>query len=110
MILLLLGLLQAFETVDHYILLSRLKTRFGFEDKVLAWFTLYLGVVSLSKLKVANHWCGIYIMEYFKGLCWAPTLTSTSTSTLFDKNIDYNRLARKIAVANLGGPVKRKIV
>ena len=54
-ILLLLDLLKAFETVDHYILLSRLKTRFGFEDKVLAWFTLYLGVVSLSKLKVANH-------------------------------------------------------
>ena len=33
--------------------------------------------------------------------------TSTSTSTLFHKTIDYNRLARKIA--NLGGPVKRKI-
>ena len=25
-----------------------------------------------------------------------------------NKNIDYNRLARKIAIANLGGPVKRK--
>ena len=46
-------------------------------------------------------------MEYFKDLCCAPNLTSTST--LFDKNIDYNRLARKIAIANLGGPVKRKI-
>ena len=33
----------------------------------------------------------------------------TSTSTLFNKNIDYNRLARKIAIANLVGPVKRKI-
>ena len=33
---------------------------------------------------------------------------STSTSTLFNKNIDYNRLACKIAIANLGGPVKRK--
>ena len=37
------------------------------------------------------------------------TSTSNSTSTLFNKNIDYNRLARKIAIANLGGPVKRKI-
>ena len=36
-------------------------------------------------------------------------VTSTSTSTLFNKNIDYNRLARKIGIANLGGPVKRKI-
>ena len=35
--------------------------------------------------------------------------TSTSTSTLFNKNIDYNRLAHKIAIANLGGPVKRRI-
>ena len=35
--------------------------------------------------------------------------TSTSTSTLFHKNIDYNRLSRKKAIANLGGPVKRKI-
>ena len=32
-----------------------------------------------------------------------------TTSTLFNKNIDYNRLARKIAIANLSGPVKRKI-
>ena len=31
-------------------------------------------------------------------------------STLFHKTIGYNRLARKIAIANLGGPpVKRKI-
>ena len=36
-------------------------------------------------------------------------LTSTSTSTLFHKTIGYNRLAHKIAIANLGGPVKRKI-
>ena len=35
--------------------------------------------------------------------------TSTSTSTLFRKTIGYNRLARKIVIANLGGPVKRKI-
>ena len=34
--------------------------------------------------------------------------TSTSTSTLFTKKSNYNRLARKIAIANLGGPVKRK--
>ena len=30
-------------------------------------------------------------------------------TTLFHKTIGYNRLARKIAIANLGGPVKRKI-
>ena len=36
--------------------------------------------------------------------------TSTSTSTLFNKNIDYNRLSRKILIADPGGPVKRKII
>ena len=35
--------------------------------------------------------------------------TSTSTSTLFNKNIDYNKLARKTGIANLCGQVKRKI-
>ena len=39
----------------------------------------------------------------------SSTSTSTSTSTLFHKTIGYNRLARKIAIANLGGPVKKKI-
>ena len=33
---------------------------------------------------------------------------STLTSTLFTKKSNYNTLARKIAIANLGGPVKRK--
>ena len=32
-----------------------------------------------------------------------------STSTLFNKSSDYNRWARKITIANLGGPVKRKL-
>ena len=43
------------------------------------------------------------------GLPIPCTSTSTSTSTLFHKTIGYNRLARKIAIGNLGGPVKRKI-
>ena len=34
---------------------------------------------------------------------------SYSTLTLCNKKIDYNRLAGKIAIANLGGPVERKI-
>ena len=47
----------------------------------------------------------INIYSYVK----VAVITSTSTSTLFHKTIGYNRLARKIAIANLGGPVKRKI-
>ena len=38
-----------------------------------------------------------------------PYAISTSTSTLLHKTIGYNRLARKLAIANLGRPVKRKI-
>ena len=38
-----------------------------------------------------------------------PYAISTSTSTLLHETIGYNRLARKIAIANLGRPVKRKI-
>ena len=47
----------------------------------------------------------INIYSYVK----VAVITSTSTSTLFHKTIGYNRLACKIAIANLGGPVKRKI-
>ena len=50
-ILLLLGLLQAFETVDHYILLSRLKTRFGFEDKVFSMVHVISGHSQFVKVK-----------------------------------------------------------
>ena len=40
---------------------------------------------------------------------YTSRVTLTSTSTLFNKNIDYNRLAGKIGIANLWGPVKKKI-
>ena len=52
------------------------------------------------------QWMPIPIKQLMNGY---PFKLTASTSTLFNKNIDYNRLARKIAIANLGGPVKRKI-
>ena len=41
-VLLLLELSAAFDTVDHGLLLHRLTTRFGIKGKVLAWFKSYL--------------------------------------------------------------------
>ena len=41
-VLLLLDLSAAFDTVDHDLLLHRLNTRFGIKGKVFAWFKSYL--------------------------------------------------------------------
>ena len=47
-ILVLLDFSAAFDTIDHSILLSRLRGRFGITDMVLSWLTSYLSLRSVS--------------------------------------------------------------
>ena len=59
-VLLLLDLSAAFDTVDHGLLLHRLNTWFGIKGKVLAWFKSYLTdrsqVVSIDGSNSSDVW------------------------------------------------------
>ena len=51
-VLLLLDLSAAFDTVDHTILLNRFDTVFGIKGKALAWFRSYLA----GETQYVNNW------------------------------------------------------
>ena len=72
-ILLLLNLSAAFDTVDHSILLSRLQNRFGIRNIALSGFIrTFTHANSLFLLMELNRRRSIYPTRYYRVLCWDP--------------------------------------
>ena len=84
-ILLLLDLSAAFDTVNHCILLSRLSRRFGIGGRALEWFRLYLAdrtqFVNINGRTSKRHVLQFGVPQ---GLVLGPLLFSLYTSPLSD--------------------------
>ena len=80
-----LDLSAAFDTVDHDILLRRLKYKFGICDNALAWFRSYL-VDRSQRVVIENVMSNSFDMKYGvpQGSCLGPLLFILYTSKLFD--------------------------
>ena len=72
-VLTLLDLSAAFDTIDHDILLNRMKRSFGIRDKALMFFESYLKqreqVVSVYGCESDHPFC---LMVFPRDLCWDP--------------------------------------
>ena len=94
-ILLLLDLSAAFDTVDHSILLSRLSSRFGIKGTVLAWLRSYLTsrkqFVNVNKCRSSQRFLERGVPQ---GSVLGPLLYLLYTSLLADiikrYNLEYN--------------------
>lgn len=86
-----LDLSAAFDTVDHSILLRRLNARFGFDDKVLYWFSSYLSDrtqfvhISGTQSHSMQLECGVP-----QGSVLGPLLYTLYTTPLSDIIESYN--------------------
>ena len=84
-ILLLLDLSSAFDTVDHCILLSRLSRRFGIGGRALEWFQSYLGDrTQFVNINGSTSERRVLKFNVPQGLFLGPLLFSLYTSPLSD--------------------------
>ena len=85
MILLLLDLSAAFDTVDHCILLLRLSRRFGIGGRALEWFRLYLADrTQFVNINGSTSERRVLKFNVPQGLFLGPLLFSLYTSPLSD--------------------------
>lgn len=62
-VLVLLDLLAAFDTIEHSVLVSRLEHRYGFDGKVLNWFRSYL-IGRSQQVLIADVRSADYPLQY----------------------------------------------
>ena len=84
-VLVLLGLSVAFDTVDHSLLLARLSTRFGICDQALDWFRSYLSDRT-QHVRIQDVSSDVHALPYGvpTGPVLGPLLYSLYTSPLGD--------------------------